>query len=59
MLTYHFFMKSYEGCHPRIVDELSLDEVEWLPLISRAEGEAVRIEQQREERMARHRDVRR
>lgn len=59
MLTYHSFMKAFPGCHPRLVDELELDELEWLPLISRAENEAIRIEQRREERMARNRDVRR
>jgi hypothetical protein len=35
MLAYNFFGRS-RNWHPRQVDELDLDEVEWLPLLEEA-----------------------
>jgi hypothetical protein len=58
MLTYRFFAKNYRFT-PDEVRELYLEEAEWLPLVELAAGEAIRIEQAREERMARSRDARR
>ena len=42
LLVYNYYRK-LNGWHPRQVDELELDEVEWLPVLEAASVEASEI----------------
>lgn len=39
MLVYDAFAERY-GWSPRVVDELNLDEIEWLPIVSSSKNDA-------------------
>lgn len=39
MIIYNFFARAHDWS-PRVVDELDLDEVEWLPLLEEAAAQA-------------------
>lgn len=42
MIIYNWYARSHNW-HPRLVDELDLDEVEWLPLMEEAVHQAQEV----------------
>jgi hypothetical protein len=54
MLTYRWFAKSYGFTERQVDDEMSLEGLDWLPVIEDAADHAAEAERKRAEREARH-----
>jgi hypothetical protein len=58
-VTLEWFGRTYNFTESQTLDEMSLDALEWWPVIARARAEAAQLEQQREARMQRNSSRRR
>jgi hypothetical protein len=58
-LTLEWFGKNYRFTEEQTLSEMSLDALMWWPVIAHARAEAMRMEQEREARMARNSSRRR
>lgn len=53
-LVIHWFVKTYPALKPNDVPELSLDDLNWLPVIVSAEQEALRLKDKEARSAERH-----